>query len=197
MVSTSSRDILKLLPLEKSIPCPCNTAFPLKLRVPVFVSTYSAYLLNKDSGFWLVGAAEPSVLLGVAMTCFSNGEGEGPLASESFIPAFMPLLAAKPIFGLRPAFGTTGAELKFGGVGRPPGAPRSPPGPVLKGLPGFAMLGDAKPPASAPFGRGVAGEVIFGPTAGMSPDVEALREPSAVGGPCLDRWKAYILACMS
>ena len=100
--------MLKLLPLEKSIPLPWMTAFPAKLRRPFFVSTYWENLLNAEP-------VSPLLLTGLASLLRLRPPDGGPVAGAApgKEPSFgMFLLALRD--GFEPIRGTAGADAKPG-----------------------------------------------------------------------------------
>ena len=149
--------MLKLIPLENSIPLPWIVALPLNFKVPVFVSTYSEYLLNSESSPDPRGGPWPFPVVASEAGAAPVGPPDGicgPEASDSFMPLLRPRFAANPpVLGFIFRPGTSGAELKFGACGRPGGS-LSPPGAPMSGPPGLDMLEGARLPLIDPLGAG-------------------------------------------
>ena len=144
--------MLKLLPLEKSMPFPWMTALPLNLRVPAVVSTKSENLLKREpegpppgrlseflsSAVPFAGSVpalsrlldKPAGMPGIL------GEAAGCDTSDNFKPRPIPLFAAKDGFEPNFVWGTAGAEIQFCACGRVLGGSLRPPGMPVAGVSG-------------------------------------------------------------
>lgn len=106
----------------------------------------------------------------------------------------MPRRAPSPCFGPLAA-GTAGADVQFCADGRGFMGNLRPPIPPARQPPGVDPVGEARAPFSCPEPGVVPGaEPLESDSAGGAP---GMRRFGAAGVPCLDRWKAFILACMS